>query len=188
MPPTQQHIDIIIGPMFSGKSTELLRRCGRLSSIGKRILYINHTLDTRTDDSIQTHNKVKVSAIKVSSLFSVSDELYNDADVIGIDEAQFFPDLYNFVLQCEKDGKTVILSGLDGDSNRRPFGQILDCIPLCDSVVKLTAMDMMDKDGSEAIFTARLNTAVTSDQVCIGAEDSYASVSRKNYLKFASNL
>ena len=53
--------------------------------------------------------------------------------------------------------KTVIISGLDGDSNRKPFGQILDCIPICNSVVKLTAMDMVDKDGSEGIFSLRID-------------------------------
>ena len=68
---------------------------------------------------------------------------------------RFFNDLYEFVLKCEEKDKKVIMSGLDGDSNRKPFGQILNCIPLCDSVVKLTAMDMIDKDGSEAIFSLR---------------------------------
>lgn len=185
MSTTQQHIDIILGPMFSGKSTELLRRCGRLSSIGKKILYINHSYDSRTDDAIQTHNKVKVSAIKLSELCNVPCELYTEADVIGIDEAQFFGDLYKFIIQCEKDGKSVIISGLDGDSERKPFGQILECIPLCDTVVKLSAMDMIDKDGSEAIFSMRLNKKDAS-QVCIGAEDRYAAVSRKNYIKYAA--
>ena len=52
--------------------------------------------------------------------------------------------------------KTVIISGLDGDSDRKPFGQILQCIPLCDSVVKLKSYDMINKDGTSAIFTKRL--------------------------------
>jgi thymidine kinase len=182
----QQHIDIILGPMFSGKSTELLRRCSRLSAIGKKVLYINHTFDTRTDDSIQTHSKIRESAIKLTKLADTPEEKYNEADIIAIDEAQFFDDLYAFVLQCERDEKSVIMSGLDGDSNRRPFGQILECIPLCDSVVKLTAMDMMDKDGTEAIFTVRLKSTNNKDQVCIGAQDVYASVSRKNYMKYSS--
>ena len=78
--------------------------------------------------------------------------LYEKATVIGIDEAQFFPDLRTFVLRAEVDHKILILAGLDGDSERRPFGQILDCIPLCDTVTKLTAMDMVDKDGTPALL------------------------------------
>lgn len=188
-------IEIILGPMFSGKSTELIRRCSRLSAIGKNVLYINHTYDTRTDDAIQTHSAHKQTALKMSALKDIPIDEYTKADVIGIDEAQFFPDLYAFVLECEKDEKTVILSGLDGDSNRQPFGQILECIPLCDSVVKLTSMDMISRDGTEAVFSMRMCKNVTytpdsqvPDQVCIGAQDKYVAVSRENYLKYNGRM
>jgi thymidine kinase len=181
-------IEIILGPMFSGKSTELIRRCSRLSAIGKNVLYINHSFDSRTDDFIQTHSLHKQSALKISSFTQIPLEEYDRAEVIGIDEAQFFPDLYEFVLKCESDGKTVIMSGLDGDSNRRPFGQILECIPLCDSVVKLTSMDMISRDGTDAIFSMRMKQETTSGQVCIGAEDKYVAVSRQNYLKYNGQM
>ena len=105
---------------------------------------------------------------------------YSTSDVIGIDEAQFFPDLLEFIKQTERDNKIIIIAGLDGDSNRKPFGQILDCIPLCDEVTKLTAMDMILKDGTPAIFTKRL--VDNSDQICVGAKNEYAAVSRMNYL------
>ena len=182
-------IEIILGPMFSGKSTELMRRCSREEVIGKNVLYINHSFDTRTGDFIQTHSSHRKNALKLSSLNLITEKDFNEANVIGIDEAQFFPDLYEFVLKCEEKGKTVIMSGLDGDSNRKPFGKILDCIPLCDSVVKLTAMDMIDKNGTEAIFSLRIkNTQSTQEQICIGAQDSYIAVSRKNYLENAFKL
>ena len=179
-------IEIILGPMFSGKSTELMRRCSREEVIGKNVLYINHSFDTRTGDFIQTHSSHRKNALKLSSLNLITEKDFNEANVIGIDEAQFFPDLYEFVLKCEENGKTVIMSGLDGDSNRKPFGKILDCIPLCDSIVKLTAMDMIDKNGTEAIFSLRIkNTQITQEQICIGAQDTYIAVSRKNYLENA---
>jgi thymidine kinase len=174
-------IDIILGPMFSGKSTELLRRCSRLEAIGKNVLYINHEYDTRTDDSIQTHSKHRKNATKVFALNQISEQSFNEANVIAIDEAQFFNDLYDFVLKCEANHKTVIMSGLDGDSNRKPFGHILECIPLCDSVVKLTSMDMVDRDGTEAIFSRRI--IKKDEQVCIGAEGEYIAVSRENYFR-----
>jgi len=175
-------IEIILGPMFSGKSTELMRRCSRKEVIGESVCYINHTFDTRTGDFVQTHAQHRKDAIKLSKLFDIPNDIFNKSSVFGIDEAQFFPDLYDFCLHCEENNKTVIMSGLDGDSNRKPFGQILNCIPLCDSVVKLTSMDMIDKDGSEGIFSLRLNNQVT-DQVLVGAQDKFVASSRKNYLR-----
>jgi thymidine kinase len=183
---TLPRIDIILGSMFSGKSTELIRRCSRLEAIGKNVLYINHSFDTRTDDYIQTHTQHRKIAIKVHHLFDIEEELFLKADVIAVDEGQFFDDLYKFVLKCETNQKTLIISGLDGDSNRKPFGQILECIPLCDSVIKLTALDMIDKDGSEAIFSMRKKNVNQNEQVCVGANDSYLAVSRKNYIKYSN--
>jgi thymidine kinase len=174
-------VEIILGCMFSGKSTELIRRTSRLEAIGKNIIYINHVYDTRTDDYIQTHSNTKKLATKLSNLFDLADEELQKADVVAIDEAQFFNDLYDFVLYCEQNGKHVIIAGLDGDYNRKPFGQILQCIPLCDSVVKLTAMDMVDKDATEAIFSKRISNS--KNTVDIGATDKYIAVSRKNYLR-----
>jgi thymidine kinase len=104
---------------------------------------------------------------------------YATSSVIGIDEAQFFPDLYEFVVASEKENKKIIIAGLDGDFNRKPFGKILECIPLCDEIVKLTALD---KDGTPAIFTKRINDA-NQEQVCVGAANLYQAVSRKHYLE-----
>jgi thymidine kinase len=174
-------IEIILGPMFSGKSTELMRRCSRKEVIGQSVCYINHEYDIRTGNFVQTHAQHKKDAIKLSNLLDIPDIIFNKSDIFGIDEAQFFPDLYNFVLKCEKFNKSIIMSGLDGDSNRKPFGQILECIPLCDSVVKLTAMDMIDKDGSEGIFSLRLSN--NTDQVLVGAQDKFVAVSRKNFIE-----
>ena len=178
-------VEIILGCMFSGKSTELLRRCNRYRAIGKNIILINHVVDTRTDSSIKTHDGTKNEAIKLTNLMSlIQDKQYRnilyESSVIGIDEAQFFDDLVEFVLAIERLNKIVIIAGLDGDSNRQPFGQILQCIPLCDTVVKLTAMDMVKKDGSAAIFTKRVNQ--DKQTVLVGAEESYQAVSRESFL------
>ena len=182
--PENTRIEIILGCMYSGKSTELLRLTKRYQAIGKNILLINHTNDTRTGNSVKTHRNETENALKITNLmdmFSISNQktAIIKADVIGIDEAQFFGDLYEFVLAIEQFGKTIIISGLDGDSDRKPFGQILQCIPLCDRVVKLTAMDMVDKDGTPAIFTKRI--VKKEGQVLVGATESYIAVSRKNY-------
>jgi thymidine kinase len=178
-------IEIILGCMFSGKSTELLRRCNRYHAIGKTVTLINHALDTRTDDSIKTHDGAKSVAIKLTNLMDfIHDKSYRsilyNSSVIGIDEAQFFDDLVDFVLAIENLNKIVIIAGLDGDSERKPFGKILQCIPLCDSVVKLTALDMVKKDGTPAVFSKRISK--NNDRVLIGNDDSYVAVSRSSYL------
>jgi len=190
----QFHFEIILGCMFSGKSTELIRRISRYQSIGMTVLCINHSLDTRAaGDTIKTHNHDTnlISALKTSALMSITEtEAFTNADVIGVDESQFFKDLYQFVLFVEKCNKTLIISGLDGDYKREPIGDILKCIPLCDTVVKLTAFDMIDKDGSTAIFTKRISKPVGSadsiepeeeEQISIGGSEKYLAVSRKNF-------
>ena len=177
-------IEIILGCMFSGKSTELLRSISRYDAINNSILLINSTKDTRTGKSIKTHNNDVKTALKLDNLMELFNkdnlESYNNAKVIGIDESQFFPDLLKFIEQSERDDKIIIIAGLDGDSNRKPFGQILSCIPLCDTIVKLKAMDMISKDGTPAIFTKRIDNS--SEQIYIGAKNKYLAVSRKNYL------
>ena len=178
---TCTRIEIILGCMFSGKSTELLRRINRWKAIGKKILLINHTNDIRTNDSIQTHNNQTQNAIKLTYLNQIDTEYLNDFDVIGIDEAQFFPDLYNFVINTEKLNKIIIISGLDGDWKREPIGEILRIIPLCDEVVKLHALDMKDKDGTLGIFSKRI--IKNEEQILVGADECYLAVSRKNYLQ-----
>lgn len=163
--------------------SELCRRIRRYEAINITCLKINHSLDTRTDEYIQTHSNIKIPAIKTNILMPLKNsEYFKKSQVIAIDEAQFFNDLYVFVLYCESMKKTVLISGLDGDSDRKPFGQILQCIPLCDSVVKLKSYDMINKDGTSAIFTKRINNN-EKNQVSVGGKDKYISVSRINYLE-----
>lgn len=178
-------LEIVIGPMYSGKTTELIRRISRYTSIETPTLCVNHSLDSRTKNYIRSHNELKIPAIKTSKLLDIAKTTeYKEARVIGIDESQFFEDLVEFVKYTEdycytlKTAKTVIVSGLDGDSNRKPFGQVLELIPLCDTVEKLTALDKTD--GKEAPFTKRLTK--DSEQILIGATESYMAVSRANYL------
>lgn len=180
---TNFRLEIIIGCMYSGKSTELMRRCLRYKSIGKNILFINHDNDTRTDNSIKTHENNKYCAKKFSNLIDfLKTSDWEKYDVIGIDEGQFFPDLLDFILHVEKFDKIVIVSGLDGDFQRKPMGQILDIIPICDTVDKLTALDMIDNDGTPALFTKRI--VDDSSSILVGGTDMYKAVSRKNFLKW----
>ena len=177
--PNSSRLEIILGCMFSGKTTELIRRTDRYRAIIKTVLLINHKIDTRCgEECIQTHDGKNRKAIKVERLCDLfGHPSYHEADVIGVDEAQFFDDLVDFVMQCELDGKVLIISGLDGDFKRRPFGKILECIPLCDEVTKLSALDR--QDGTPAIFSKRIVNV--DDQTLVGNNDTYVAVNRKHY-------
>ena len=181
------HIQIIIGPMYSGKSTELIRRCNNYEAINQKVLVLNHSLDTRCEQNlVQTHSKTTKIAVKTNSLidyFKKNKDIFESYKVVAIDEAQFFEDLYDFVLLIEKNDIVIVIAGLDGDCFRKPFGQILECIPLADEVTKLHAMCMMKKDGTRASFTKRLaSVEPQSGQIDIGAQDKYLAVCRSAYL------
>ena len=174
-------IEIIVGSMFSGKSTELIRRCHRYECIGKKVLIINSILDTRCENNeVQTHNNQIHNAVKVDKLLHMNNDIIIHSDVIGIDEAQFFEDLPDFLIKIEKYNKIIIVAGLDGDFNRKSFGKILECIPLADNITKLSAMCSICKDGTPAIFSKKLDS--NDDKVIdVGAIDKYVAVCRKHY-------
>mgnify|MGYP006086417181 CR=1 FL=1 len=173
-------IELILGPMYSGKSTELIRRTSRYKAIGKNILIINSILDTRTDNSVKTHSNNKKKAIKTKNLLDIVNlDDYKNSEVIGVDEGQFFDDLLDFVKIVEQTDKILIIAGLDGDYKREPFGDILRCIPLCDDLIKLSAMCMYKNNGTPSSFTKRI---VNSDnQTLIGAKNTYITVCREGY-------
>lgn len=179
-------LDIFIGPMFSGKSTNLTNKLLQYQYGGKNILAVNHTYDTRSLNQIKTHNGITFPAIKTHQLMLLIDTPeYNNSSIIGIDEAQFFNDLRNFVIYVlEKSDKKIIVSGLDSDFKREKFGQLLDIIPLADSIVKLTSICTIKLDdnsvcGNTAIFTKRLNNS--KKQIVIGAKETYIPVCRNHF-------
>jgi thymidine kinase len=100
------------------------------------------------------------------------------SEVILINEGQFFPDLEEFVRLLLNDGKKVYICGLDGDFERKRFGTILDLIPLCDKVTKLTSLCSLCKNGTPGIFSMRLTNE--KDQTVVGS-DNYIPVCRKCY-------
>ena len=101
-----------------------------------------------------------------------------DSDVILINEGQFFPDLYDVVVDMLAHNKKIYICGLDGDFERKKFGQILDLIPLCDKVTKLTSLCSQCKNGTPGIFSMRLTNETA--QTVVGS-DNYIPVCRKCY-------
>ena len=169
-----------MGSMFSGKTSELIRRLKRHQVIHDNVLVINSKKDIRNESSVlQTHDKSTFECVKTNNLMSVvgSDEYYN-SDVIAVDEAQFFEGLRPFVEAALKEEKHVILAGLDGDFRQRVFGELLELIPLADDVTKLKALCMECMDGTLGPFTKR--TSSRMEQELIGECDVYRAVCRKH--------
>ena len=169
-------LKIIMGNMFSGKTTELIRRLKRYKVIGKRILVLNSSLDTRSSDEVlKTHDNSKFECLKVSNLEDVD---YSEVDIVAVDEAQFFSGLKPFVEKVLMDNKTILLAGLDGDYKQENFGEIIDCIPLADKVFKITAMCMECMDGTHGPFTKRI--VDYEGKNLIGGKEMYKAVCRKH--------
>ncbi|KAI3986835.1 hypothetical protein MKX01_039809 [Papaver californicum] len=177
-------IHVICGPMFAGKTTALLQRVQAEIDLGRSVILIKSNKDTRYGiDSVVTHDGIKLPCWALPYLSSFSQKLgavaYDKLDVIGIDEAQFFGDLYDFCRKAaDHDGKTVIVAGLDGDYLRRTFGSVLDIVPLADSITKLTARCSVC--GKRAHFTLR-KTEETQTEL-IGGSDVYMPVCRRHYV------
>ncbi len=178
-------INLIIGCMFSGKSTETIRLIRRYNNIkGKKILVINNAMDNRYGESvISSHDKVQLDCISLSNLSDIKNkEEYLSADVIFIEEGQFFKDLFDFVTNAaDNDKKNVFVTGLDGDYKRDTFGDICRLIPHAENVTKLKALCAKCQDGTLATFTKRI---VKNEKVeLIGNENIYLPVCRYHYLE-----
>ncbi len=192
------YLELIIGPMFSSKTTRLVEIYKQCKFCNISVAVINHSIDNRYDDELlSTHDKIKIPCIKTERLFDVwTDQIDMEeevsciprikdkfkvatSDVILINEGQFFPDLEDFVKQLLSYNKKVYVCGLDGDFERKKFGQMLDLIPLCDKVYKLTSLCSLCKTGTKGIFSMRLTS--DKEQTLVGS-DNYIPVCRACYV------
>ena len=185
------YLELFIGSMYSGKSTRLVDIYKQCKFCNIPVTVINHIIDKRYDNELlSTHDQVKIPCLQACEL----NDLWNnngyekkdlwahnavrDSSVILINEGQFFPDLYDVVVDMLNCNKKVYICGLDGDFERKKFGQILDLIPMCDKVTKLTSLCSQCKNGTPGIFSMRLTNETA--QTVVGS-DNYIPVCRKCY-------
>lgn len=175
-------IHLILGPMFSGKSTDLLRRMKRYSIAKKKCLYIKYLDDDRYSlSNISTHDFQKCGAVAYKRLADIDISIILKYDCIGIDEGQFFPDIVEYAdYWASQYNKIIIVAALDGTFERKPFGKILDLIPCSETVTKLKAV--CPKCGMDAPFSARKSDE--KEVISIGGSEEYLSLCRKCYLRF----
>jgi len=172
-------IKIVMGCMFSGKTTSLIN----LSKTYTNPLCINHESDTRygdiSENKMYSHDLLSTKCVYVSQLKDIEQTLIDNADVILINEGQFFNDLVKYSCTwCETYGKDVVVYGLDGDFKREIFGEILKLIPLSNSVEKIVARCANCNDMS-ALFSHRKSKE--EEQIVIGSSN-YEALCRKCYV------
>ena len=195
-------IHVITGPMFAGKTSALVSAVTRETLAGRSVFVIKSALDEerfgkdarealithdgarlRSSESASAHFETKFIGARVRAVKEKLNELVGDdlrllhaADVVAIDEAQFMSDLVPFARHCaEVFGQTVYVAGLDGDFKRQKFGNVLDLVPVCDSVTRLKGK--CATCANDSLFSLRV---VKDDDnlVSVGGSDKYAPACR----------
>ena len=170
-------IEMITGPMFAGKSEELLRRINRLKYAKKKYLVFKPSIDNRySETEVVSHNKRSSKAIAISKSEDIYQYYTNDIDVVCIDEIQFFDEgIIKIIDDLANDGKRVICAGLDCDFKGDPFPISATILAKAEYVTKLTAICCVC--GREATMTQRLINGVPASRkdpvVLVGASESY---------------
>ena len=150
-------LTVIAGPMFSGKSEELMRRVRRATIAGVDVLVVSHSLDTRSDIStITSHTGVNIPAVPLGDVVSIAEAArQKDYDLIAIDEAQFFgQDLVPAVDELLRQGIDVIVEGLCVTFDGQPFEPLPSFMAVAEDVLRLTAVCTVC--GKDAVFHQRL--------------------------------
>ncbi len=170
-------IEMITGPMFAGKSEELLRRINRLKYAKKKYLVFKPSIDNRySETEVVSHNKRSSKAIAISKSEEICKFFTDDIDVICIDEVQFFDEgIVKIIDELANKGKRVICAGLDCDFKGDPFPISATILAKAEYVTKLTAICCVC--GREATMTQRLVNGVPVSRkdpvVLVGASESY---------------
>lgn len=177
-------LSIIIGPMFSGKTSYLLNEISKEKLLNKKILVINHSLDKRysSKNEIVNHNKKSESSISLNKLHQIYEYLdvnnlnLSEIEHIFIDEAQFFTDINDIVRKILNNYPNINITccGLDGDYQQNPFnnGELLKLIPLSENIQKLYSKCYIC--NNKAAFTKRIIN--NNEQILVGSNNSYQPV------------
>ncbi len=181
-------IEVICGPMFAGKTEELIRRVKRMEYAKKKYLVFKPNIDNRYSTcEVVSHNKKRTNAINIdiNNPNMVSKYITEDISALVFDEVQFFNEsLLNIVKDYASKGLRIICAGLDKDFLGNPFGIMPNLLALADEVTKLTAICMVC--GEEATETQRIidgHPAYDDDDVVlIGATESYEARCRKCHI------
>lgn len=185
--PQEGYLELIIGPMFSGKTSKLLEVYKQCIFCNIPVVVINYSGDNRYSETmLSTHDKQMIPCIKGITLSDIMINYRAEivlAEVVLINEGQFFKDIEIVRHLVDVEQKRVYICGLDGDFERKPIGKLLNLIPFCNEVYKLKSLCSRCKNGKFAIFTYRLSNE--RDQVVIGV-DNYIPVCRDCHIELSA--
>lgn len=177
------YIELVVGPMYSGKSEELIRRLKRAKIAKQEVIVFKPSIDDRYSvEDVTSHSGITIQAVAISDLSAVHNYVSKKTQVVGFDEVQFFDkEIIDIVIRLADDGIRVICAGLDMDFKAVPFGVIPEIMARAEFVDKLQAVCM--KCGEPATRTQRIidgKPAKMSDPVIlVGATESYEARCRK---------
>jgi thymidine kinase len=178
-------IEVICGPMFAGKTEELLRRVRRAEVAGRPVVVINHALDLRHGtDRVASHAGLDYPSVAASTVDDIERAVTDGTDIVAIDEAHFFgPPLIPLAARLAGRGMTVMVAGLDVTFEGSPFEPLPSLMALAEQVYKLTAICAVC--GEDAVFHVRLaaTSASPTDPVAehVGGLDMYQARCRRHF-------
>jgi thymidine kinase len=169
----------VIGPMFSGKTTELIRRCRRMMAIGKKVLIIHAKKDNRNGaHAVTTHDGAKLDAKSVDMVtVHWFEQFMHEYQVIAFDEGQFFEGLDEVIKVLMINKKHVIVSALQGDASMHQWDMVSKLIPMADDIIHVKALCV--KCHAPASFTKKLVPG--GELVDVGGKDKYMACCYKCY-------
>ncbi|AJA46363.1 thymidine kinase [Clostridium pasteurianum DSM 525 = ATCC 6013] len=176
-------IEVIVGPMYSGKSEELIRRIRRAKIAKQKVQVFKPEIDNRYSlDDVVSHCGEKEEAISVKNSQEIVNFIEEDIDVLAIDEVQFFDEnIIDILTKISDSGKRVICAGLDMDFRGEPFGCVPKLMAIAEFVDKIQAICMCC--GNPATRTQRLINGKPANYndsiILIGAKESYEARCRK---------
>ena len=173
-PNNEGYLELILGPMFSGKTSTLKKIYDQCMYCNIPVMVINYEADNRYCDAsfMSTHDKIMIPCVKGVSILEILEqnkEKVNESEVILINEGQFFKDIDTVIHLVEDLHKRVYICGLDGDFKKNKIGSLLDLIPHCDNVYKLKSLCSECRNGKSGLFSYRITDE--TDQVVIGVEN-----------------
>jgi len=177
------YLQIILGPMYSGKTSYLLDLQKQYSYSKMSCCVVNFAEDKRYDnEKLSTHDNRMIECYNTLNIRDLLDKKFVDSyQVFLINEGQFFKDLKDVVTDLvDNKHKIVHVCGLDGDFKRNTFGEMMDLIPYSDDIIKKKAICSICEDGTLALFSKRL---IDSQEIKIIGNDIYKPVCRKCYNK-----
>lgn len=165
-------IEVVCGPMFSGKTSELIRRVERAQIARQKVQIFKPAIDNRYHETeVVSHSSLSVEATPVNTSVEILQKIFDSTRVVAIDEVQFFDNNISVVVEkLARRGIRVIVAGLDQDYMGKPFGPIADLLAIADRVDKIHAICTVC--GSAASKTYRKNPN-NKDQVLVGETDLY---------------